>query len=795
VGLLLKQLFGLLKLLNSETGHNQIAAGVAAGFVLGMSPILSLQSLLIFICLFLFRVQIGAAFVSALFLSFVAYLLDPVFDRVGGAILEMSGLRPLFTTLYNMPLMPWTRFNNSVVMGAGVVAIVLSPAIFLVTRALVLKYRVAVVARLRETKLWKTVQATAVYNWSYSYDRLFDKPVTRKAKGPLRTGVVVPTIIVLALAGAYFKFFFDGTLRRTLEYVGTQANGAEVNIGSLRTNVLAPSIEIRRIQVTDKDTPTLNLVSVDSITLRMLWDALLRSKVVVDEASVLGIEAYTPRRQPGYVVPPSPPAQGPSEIERVEQEVVVQTRKQASGNVLGDAAAMLSGVDFTEQLKSLQANLKTDARIKELQTELQSKKTAWAQRAKALPQPADVDGYRNRIRALTFNPRNPVELARSVGEANRIIGEIGDKVKLVDQATSEVKADIDKYSRDVAALDNLVQEDIAGLQSRLGLPDIDARAFSQSLFMNMVERRLVGVRKYVALARQYMPAGGEADGDSLVPPRRGDGRTYRFPVTTSYPQFWLKHAALTSQLTALAEYSGNVKGELINVSSDPALTGRPTQLLLQSDFPKQSISGLDARIVVDHTKEQPRESLAVKVASFPVSDLKLADTQQVRLGLQQARGSATLDAALANEEITVELTSRFQQIKFNLEVGNALAREILDGVLKRISSVNMSAAVKGSFSDFDVRISSNLGDQLAAGFARQLRAKVDEAKAQVRKLVDDRLAGARAALKSELDTVAGSLTEGLDAGKAELGQVLQEAQNQVKAAQSQSAPLNRILGR
>ena len=173
MGLLLKQVFGLVKLLNSETGHNQIAAGVAAGFVLGMSPAVSLQSLLIFVCLFFFRIQIGAAFLSAFFFAFVAYLFDPIFDAIGRGILEMPALQPLFTTLYNMPLVPWTRFNNSVVIGAGVVALAFSPAIFFLTRALVLKYRETVVARFQETKFWKAIKATSIYNWYYSYDRLF----------------------------------------------------------------------------------------------------------------------------------------------------------------------------------------------------------------------------------------------------------------------------------------------------------------------------------------------------------------------------------------------------------------------------------------------------------------------------------------------------------------------------------------------------------------------------------------------------------------------------------------------
>lgn len=173
MGLLLKQLFALVKLLNSETGQNQIAAGVAAGFILGMTPSLSLQSLLVFLCLFIFRIQIGMAFLAVFFFSFIAWILDPLFHQVGLSILQMGALQPLFTTLYNMPIVPYTRFNDSLVMGSGVVAIALSPVIFFVSRALVVKYRATVVERLKQTKVWKAVQATSLYKWYYSYENLY----------------------------------------------------------------------------------------------------------------------------------------------------------------------------------------------------------------------------------------------------------------------------------------------------------------------------------------------------------------------------------------------------------------------------------------------------------------------------------------------------------------------------------------------------------------------------------------------------------------------------------------------
>lgn len=173
MGLLLKQLFGFIKLLNSETGTIQISTGIAAGFVLGMTPFFSLQSILIFILLFIFRIQIGAAFLAAFFFAFIAFLLDPVFHEVGRLILTSKSLEPLFTQLYNMPIIPLTRFNNTIVMGSGVVSILLTPFVFLAARSLVKKYRATVVARIKETKIWKALQATTLYRWYYSYDQLY----------------------------------------------------------------------------------------------------------------------------------------------------------------------------------------------------------------------------------------------------------------------------------------------------------------------------------------------------------------------------------------------------------------------------------------------------------------------------------------------------------------------------------------------------------------------------------------------------------------------------------------------
>ena len=126
---LIKQLLKLINLIHSETGTIQIASGIAAGFVLGMAPVFSLQTLVIFTIIIIFRVQFGAAMLAAFFFKIVAYLFDPLFHYAGAWFLELPSLQPAFTWMYNAPLVPFTQFNNTVVMGSGVVSLALFPVI------------------------------------------------------------------------------------------------------------------------------------------------------------------------------------------------------------------------------------------------------------------------------------------------------------------------------------------------------------------------------------------------------------------------------------------------------------------------------------------------------------------------------------------------------------------------------------------------------------------------------------------------------------------------------------------
>jgi len=162
---LLKLLQSIIRTLHSEGTPGQVALGMALGSVLGLTPLMNVHNLLIFSLIVILNVSFGGAMLGwALFVPF-GFILDPVFHRIGLALLEAPGLRGMWTAWYNTPLVPYTNFNNTVVLGSVVGWLVLTVPIFFAARYGVAKYRATIGQRVRQSRLYQAVTASRAYNW------------------------------------------------------------------------------------------------------------------------------------------------------------------------------------------------------------------------------------------------------------------------------------------------------------------------------------------------------------------------------------------------------------------------------------------------------------------------------------------------------------------------------------------------------------------------------------------------------------------------------------------------------
>ena len=162
---LLKLVRSLFNTLHSDGSPGQIAAGVALGAALGLTPIANAHNLVVFLLLAVLNVSFAAGLLAwGVFVPF-GFLLDPVFDRIGHWLLvDMQSLRPLWTAWDNIPGLALTNFNNTVVLGSVVAWLVLFLPIYFLARVGVLRYRATVGARVRQSRLYKALQASQLYN-------------------------------------------------------------------------------------------------------------------------------------------------------------------------------------------------------------------------------------------------------------------------------------------------------------------------------------------------------------------------------------------------------------------------------------------------------------------------------------------------------------------------------------------------------------------------------------------------------------------------------------------------------
>jgi uncharacterized protein (TIGR03546 family) len=154
----LKFIANFIKILREGQTPAQVAGGFALGSILGLSPMLTLQGLVVWLVILVIDVNLSAATMSLLIFSLIAFIFDPIFHRLGYFVLvNIDGLKGIWTSLYNAPIAPLTRFYNTVVMGSFVCAIIFFPFVYFGMKKFVVAYRTTIGKRIEKTKIYQAI--------------------------------------------------------------------------------------------------------------------------------------------------------------------------------------------------------------------------------------------------------------------------------------------------------------------------------------------------------------------------------------------------------------------------------------------------------------------------------------------------------------------------------------------------------------------------------------------------------------------------------------------------------------
>lgn len=161
---MLRMLAKLLKVLNSEAEPSQISLAICLGMVAGLTPLSSPHNLAVLFLALVIRVNLSAFMLGTLFFSGVAYLMDPAFHGMGMSVLQAESLEGIFTAWYNSPVIRFTRFNNTIVMGSLLVSLLAFVPMTFALNLLIRKYREHILAWVKKTRLSQMLTGSKLYN-------------------------------------------------------------------------------------------------------------------------------------------------------------------------------------------------------------------------------------------------------------------------------------------------------------------------------------------------------------------------------------------------------------------------------------------------------------------------------------------------------------------------------------------------------------------------------------------------------------------------------------------------------
>jgi uncharacterized protein (TIGR03546 family) len=170
---MIQQVIRLIRLMHSETDPRQISMGFALGMIPGLTPFMSPHNILVLLALLFLRANISAAILSWAVFSLLAFALDPLFHHFGLFLLTgVDSLQGVWTSLYNAPLIPYTKFNNSVLMGSLIFSLLAFYPVYWGGGIMVVKYRETVMERLNRLKIVHVFKASSLYKWYSRYSTL-----------------------------------------------------------------------------------------------------------------------------------------------------------------------------------------------------------------------------------------------------------------------------------------------------------------------------------------------------------------------------------------------------------------------------------------------------------------------------------------------------------------------------------------------------------------------------------------------------------------------------------------------
>lgn len=516
----------------------------------------------------------------------------------------------------------------------------------------------------------------------------------------MRWTYLIPRVLIVAMVWAFFAFGMDPLLRYTAVQSLQSATGAKVEMAGVRTKFFPPTLTIQNVALASARRPGKNLVQFDEMHFSLQPSSLSHRRFVVEDGHLTGVRFDTDRTDDG-------------QLEKVE-EPVDEEPSWVSEKLTELGNDWLT--NLTEQVKSeLDPNTLETYRLgRETYSKWDGRFDDMSSRAK------ELEPRVKQLKVRFENAKNGDTL-QQIEQYLAVSQEAELLIREAQEFQAELKGIVPEVREDFKLLNASRERDQEKIRHKLELLKPDGRRITQALLGKPMYRQLQQILTWVETAREYQSELGKQ-----VKPPRNAGRDFEFAIRNPAPDFLLKRLTLSGQMSIHGE-TVPFNATLSDVTEDPKLLKRPCVMELIAEGSRP----LNLRITHDATGEETISEMIASYADSNPMPLMAGKPQETCLTGTMSDLSWRTRLRLVRNRIdgTIDLDSQLGNLKF--EAPENVRTEIVDAAnqaLTSLSVLNARVVLGGTLRDPDIKLESDVGEQISEGVKHAFTQQVDIAK-------------------------------------------------------------------
>lgn len=516
--------------------------------------------------------------------------------------------------------------------------------------------------------------------------------------GFIRWWGLIPFVVVVGLIAGFVLLFLDSLIKDTIEDQGSQALGAQVDVGSVKTSLLNHSIQIRGIQIANAEKLDENIVEVGNFTFDFDLNQAFSKKLIIDELTAGGIAFNTKRKTPARPVKKAVK-------EKDEPETKPDDRGSSSGLSGFDP---LKGMKFQSPQDILKnEKLETLERIQQVKGDVEATKNKWQDVVQNQLSKNALDEFKQKIDGIKTRAKKisgPGDIQTLTADIQSLRSDIQSKVDQVRNLKSDLKAETEKARSLVQDLKDLPQKDIARLKNKYSLDLKGGTGLVGALIAGPFKEQLDKGRRYYEKLKPYLKKKKEPVVPEPETPARGKGLTIEFLKPKPTPDLLVQHGTLS--LTLLGQ---TVSGDIKDLSDNQKIHGRPMRVNLDAAN-NERFKRFVLDLTVDRTGTAARDTLETRIDALKLTDFKTGKAVKVEQGGADITGTLNI---VSEQALTgnVHVQARDMGLKW-MQADSGEVGDILQKTLSSVNQFYLKLLLSGTVDDYALKVESDLDKTL-----------------------------------------------------------------------------------